>query len=324
MIDAATDDHTLVVADVDPERAEQAGHESGCGWTTRWQDVVARDDLDAVVVATTNQWLAPISQAALESGKHVLCEKPAGRSPADLRCATEAARSCGRTLKVGFNLRHAPAVARAHEACAEGAIGDVNFLRARYGHGGRPGMEAEWRADASVSGGGELLDQGIHIVDLFRWFAGDFGEAFAYTANYGWPAPPGRAGVEDNAFALFRGGSGRTASLHVSWTQWKNLFSFEVFGTEGYVVVEGLGGSYGISTLRRGTRSGAGGAPRESCQELGGSEQSWAAEWREFTSAIAAHRQPLGSGLDGLRALEMIQGAYESALAGSPVRLPGA
>ena len=111
--------------------------------------------------------------------------------------------------------------------------------------------DREWKRSgaltASIAGGGELLDQGIHVVDLFRWFAGDFGEVFGYTANYCWPAPLGTAGVEDNAFALFRTATGSIASLHVSWTQWKNLFSFEVFGTEGYVVVEGLGGSYGPS-----------------------------------------------------------------------------
>ncbi len=322
VIQDSVDDEVSVVADVDGERAKEAGRVLKCAWTTRWEDVVENDDLDVVVVATTNEWLSAFSQAALESGKHVLCEKPAGRSPGELQSLVKAAETRGLTLKVGFNLRHAPAIARAHSLCAQGAIGDVNFLRARYGHGGRPGMETEWRSNASIAGGGELLDQGIHVVDLFRWFAGDFDEVFGYTANYCWPAPLGTAGVEDNAFALFRTATGTIGSLHVSWTQWKNLFSFEVFGTEGYVVVEGLGGNYGPCTLRCGKHFATGGAPEETCQEFDGSESSWAQEWQEFVSAIAENRQPSGSGLDGLRAAEMVHGAYESALTGSPVPLP--
>ncbi len=315
-------DEVAVVADVDGDRAKAAGRVVECAWTTRWAEVVERDDPDVVVVATTNEWLSPISRTALESGKHVLCEKPAGRSPDEVQSLVEAADTRGLTLKVGFNLRHAPAIARAHSLCAQGAIGDVTFLRARYGHGGRPGMETEWRSNASIAGGGELLDQGIHVVDLFRWFAGDFGETFGYTANYYWPAPLDTAGVEDNAFALFRTATGSIGTLHVSWTQWKNLFSFEVFGTEGYVVVEGLGGNYGPCTLRCGTRLVTGGAPEETRQEFDGSESSWAQEWQEFASAIAEKRQPLGSGHDALRAAEMVHGAYESARTGNLIRLP--
>jgi predicted dehydrogenase len=322
VIRQSSDDNVVVVADVDGDAAKEAGRVVECEWTTRWADLVERDDLDAIVVATTNEWLSPISRAALESGKHVLCEKPAGRSPGEVQAMVKAADALGLTLKVGFNLRHASAIARAHLLYAEGAVGDLTFLRARYGHGGRPGMETEWRSNSAIAGGGELLDQGIHVVDLFRWFAGDFGEVFAYTANYCWPAPMGTAGVEDNAFALFRAGTGAIASLHVSWTQWKNLFSLEVFGTAGYLVVEGLGGSYGPSTLRLGRHLPTGGAPEETCEDFDGSEGSWAQEWHEFTSAIAEHRQPLGSGLDGLRAAEMVHGAYESALTGGPVRLP--
>jgi predicted dehydrogenase len=315
-------DEVVEVADVDGERAAEAGNDAGCAWTTDWREVVERDDLDAVVVATSNNWLSPISLAALEHGKHVLCEKPGGRTPDELQSLMEAADSRGLTLKVGFNLRHAPAVSRAHSLCAQGAIGAVTFLRARYGHGGRPGMESEWRCDASIAGGGELLDQGIHLADLCRWFAGDFGEVFSYTANYGWPPPPGIEGVEDNAFVLLRAASGRAASLHVSWTQWKNLFSFEVFGTAGYVVVEGLGGSYGPCILRHGKRLASGGAPQETREAFEGSEASWGPEWQEFTSAVGEGRPPLGCGLDALRASQMVHGAYESTLKGSPVPLP--
>ena len=177
----------------------------------------------------------------------------------------------GVILKTGFNHRHHPAIWRAHELCAEGAIGPLMFIRAVYGHGGRPGYDKEWRADADLSGGGELLDQGVHIVDLCRWFLGDFAEVFGSTATYFWDlghfesagrdspraangqsVAPSSISLEDNAFALLRTADGRVAQFHTSWTQWKNRFSFEVFGRDGYLRVEGLGGSYGVERLEVG------------------------------------------------------------------------
>jgi len=130
-----------------------------------------------------------------------------------------------------------------------GELGSVYFSRCIYGHGGRPGYEKEWRASKEICGGGELLDQGVHVVDLFRWFMGDFVEAFGYTPTYFWDME-----VEDNGFAVFRTEKGQTASMHTSWTQWKNRFTFEVFGEAGYLIVDGLGGSYGVETLTVGKR----------------------------------------------------------------------
>ncbi|MHB8512027.1 MAG: Gfo/Idh/MocA family protein [Actinomycetota bacterium] len=314
---AASKDDLIVVADIDPKKAQALADEHEAEWTDQWEVLLKRDDIDAVVVATTNQWLAPISQQALESNKHVLCEKPMGRSPLEVRKLVEIADANGLVLKTGFNLRHAPAISKAHEALKD--IGDVMFIRARYGHGGRPGMESEWRCNLESSGGGELLDQGIHVLDLFRWFAGDFNDVSAFTSHYVWKQ--GSDPVEDNAFAMFRSDNGIVATLHASWTQWKNIFSFEVFGTRGYAIVEGLGGSYGPSTLRVGTRKMKGGVPEEQLIECEGSDVSWPLEWEEFSSAVRNNKTPLASGEDGLRALEMVFGAYESSRIRSIVRL---
>jgi predicted dehydrogenase len=324
-------DELVMVADVDEGRATSLARKMGCLATTHWQEVVARDDVDAVIVSTTNNWLAPISIGALQGGKHVLCEKPPGRNPEEAQQMMEAARANGRRLKIGFSHRHHAAVWKARELFDQGSIGEPLFIRCRYGHGGRPGYEQEWRTDPEIAGGGELLDQGIHAIDLFRWFLGDFVEVVGFTQTYFWRKifptsdiqSPISNLIEDNSFALFRTARGGVASLHASWTQWKNLFSFEVFGQDGYLIVEGLGGSYGMERLRVGGRKVEGGAPEEQVLEFPGPDISWEAEWREFASAIQESREPLASGYDGWQAMRMVCAVYESARTGRVVRLDG-
>lgn len=309
-------DELVIVADIDESRATSLAREMSCLATIDWQETIIRDDVDVVVVSTTNNWLAPITVAALQNGKHVLCEKPPGRNAEEARQMVDAARVNGRKLGIGFNHRYHPAVRKAQALFEEGNIGEPLFIRCRYGHGGRPGYEKEWRADPEISGGGELLDQGIHGIDLFRWFLGDFQEAFGYASTWFWDMP-----VEDNAFALFRTSRGQVASLHTSWTQWKNLFSFEIFGRDGYLIVEGLGGSYGTERLEIGRRKTEGGPPEVRVLEFAGPDTSWQAEWQEFTSAIREGRQPLANGEDGLQAMRLIAAIYESARTGQVVKL---
>ncbi len=312
-------DELVIVADVDEGRARPLAREMGCLATTDWQKVVARDDVEAVIVSTSNDWLAPISIEAARNGKHVLCEKPLGRNAEESWQIVKAARANKVKLKTGFNHRHHAAIRKARELFDQGAIGELYFIRCRYGHGGRPGYDKEWRANPEISGGGELLDQGIHALDLFRWFLGDFHEVVGFTGTSFWNTP-----VEDNAFALLRKAKGQVASLHASWTQWKNLFSFEIFGREGYLIVEGLGGSYGLERLIWGKRLSQSGPPEEKRFEFPGPDVSWEEEWREFVTAIREDRQPLGNGYDGWQALRLAYAVYESAATGRVVKLTDA
>lgn len=309
-------DQLIIVADVDRSRAEKVARENGCLMTTDWREVVSREDVDAVIVSTTNDWLAPISIAALRNGKHVLCEKPAGRNPEESWQMVEAARANKVKLKTGFNHRHHAAIWKARELFDQGAIGEICFIRCRYGHGGRPGYEREWRAKPEISGGGELLDQGIHALDLFRWFLGDFHEVVAFVGTSFWNTP-----VEDNAFVLLRTAKDQVASLHASWTQWKNLFSLQIFGRDGYLTVEGLGGSYGPERLLWGKRNPQSGQPEEKEFEFPGSDVSWEKEWEEFVTSIREDREPLGNGYDGWKALRLVYAAYESQANGQIVKL---
>lgn len=304
-----------VVVDVNRAAADKLAGQFGAETATGWRTVIDIPDIDFVVVSTYNKYSAPISIAALQNAKHVLCEKPLGRNVAEARSILEHAKN-GVVLKTGFNHRHHPAIAKAKLLVDKGEIGRILFLRCRYGHGGRPGYEKEWRANREICGGGELLDQGVHVVDLFRWFAGDFSEAFGYTQTCFW-----NMDVEDNAFAMFKTNAGVVATMHTSWTQWKNLFSFEVFGDLGYLVVEGLGGSYGIETLKFGRRNPKGGPPDEQRLEFTGPDISWQEEWQEFISAVENRREPIGNGWDGYQANRMIEAVYESAKTGQVAKI---
>lgn len=300
------------------ESAQALATKMGCEAMVSWESVVRRKDLDAIVVCTPPHLHAQISIAAMKSGKHVLCEKPLARTLQEAEAMVEAARVNGVKLKCGFNHRHHPAIQKAKEWLDRGRIGKPYFIRCRYGICGRPNYEKEWRADPKIVGGGQLMEQGNHAIDLSRWFLGEFTEVAAFTANYFWKTEP----LEDNAFVLMRTKDGRIASIHSSLTQWKNLFSFEIFGSEAYITVEGLGGSYGneqaILCKREFLKPFA-----EEIIEFRGKDRSWYEEWKEFIGSVKENREPLGSGYDGLVAMQLVSAAYESAQRHSFVNLEG-
>lgn len=299
------------VGSVAQQLADTVGAEAG----TDWRAAVKRPDIDVVVVATPNGVLAEIACAALEAGKHVLVEKPMGRNLSEAEAMRIAAERAGCVLKVGFNHRYHPAIAEAHRRVGAGVIGEVINIRARYGHGGRPGYEREWRGDRLMAGGGELTDQGVHVADLLHWFVGEPSSVFALLQTAVWPL----GDLEDNAFALLQYEGGVVASVHTSWTQWKNLFSFEIFGTLGAMIVEGLGRSYGVETLTQHVRSPAGGAPATEELRFDGEDRSWTDEWRDLLNAIVHGTTPLGSAPEGVAVMRTLDALYRSAQCGMPV-----
>lgn len=306
----ALEDTTLVaVADVDASRArELAARFPGCTSHTDWRAVVDRGDVDVVIVATTHDALAPVTLAAVKRGKHALVEKPAARSAAELVPVAEAARAAGVTVKIGFNHRFHPAALKARAIFDAGGIGSLLYIRGRYGHGGRPGYEREWRADPNRAGGGELLDQGVHLLDLARWFAGDFVDATGLLATYYWDMP-----VEDNVFLLLRTAAGQAAWLHASWTEWKNRFSFEIFGRHGVLQLDGLGGSYGVERLTFHRMKPEMGPPETVEWEFPAEDTSWRAEWRHFLAAVAGKTEPWSSLADTLAVLRVVERVYAGA-----------
>jgi predicted dehydrogenase len=297
-----------LVACADPllERAQElAGTAAGAVAVSRWEEVIGRADVDIVIVATTNEALAPVTLAAVEAGKHVFVEKPAARTTAELDRVIEAASRRNRLVRVGFNHRYHPAMQEARELIDSGALGPLMFIRGRYGHGGRPGYEREWRADPAKSGGGELIDQGVHLIDLAGWFLGPFTEVDGVAATYFWNMP-----VDDNAFLTLRTSAGQTAFLHVSCTEWKNLFSLEIYGREGKIAIDGLGGSYGVERLAHYRMLPEMGPPDTVIREYPRGDRSWALEVSEFIEDVRQSREP-SAGLPAARAaLAVVEHVY--------------
>jgi predicted dehydrogenase len=261
--------------------------------------------VDLVIAATTHDMLAPVAAEAARLGKHVLIEKPGARRAAELEQVAEAAARTGARVRIGFNHRRHPAFRKAREIFTDGVLGELLFVRGRYGHGGRAGYSQEWRADAERSGGGELLDQGIHLIDLARWFLGDFARVRGKLATYFWNMP-----VEDNAFLLLETARGQTAFLHASWTEWKNLFSFEIAGKHGKLEVTGLGGSYGMERLTYHRMLPEMGPPDTTMWEYPRGDDSWEVELAEFLDDIALGREPSPGIADAQAALGVVEAVY--------------
>jgi predicted dehydrogenase len=306
----------VVVSAVQQDHAVPLASRLGCEAAEGWESMVDRNDLDALIVATPPHLHAQISIAAMNNGKHVLCEKPLARTLAEAQEMVTTTRRTGCVLKCGFNHRHHLAIQQARRWFEEGRIGEPVFIRARYGIGGRPGYEREWRANPEVVSGGQLMEQGIHVVDLARWFLGAFSQVTAFVETNYWNIEP----LEDNAFALYRTATGTAASIHSSLTQWKNLFCFELSGRDGCITVEGLGGGYGTEKISFGRRDFT--TPfTEEVVEFRGEDCSWHDEWQEFVTAINERREPLGNAADGLEAMRLVFAAYESAKAGRTLAL---
>ncbi len=276
-----------VVGDVVPSRAKAVAKLTGARPVGGWEEVVASPETDGVIAAVTPDLQPAVARACLKAGKPVFLEKPGARKASDLEGLLAPCRRQGTPVWVGYNHRYHPALRKARALVDDGALGRLLHIRGRYGHGGRPGYEKEWRARARVSGGGELMDQGSHLLDLSRWFLGEFREARAWTPTLFWDMP-----VEDNAFVYLRTKSGAVAWLHAGWTEWKNIFSFEIAGERGKLHVEGLGGSYGTERLTHYQMSPRLGPPKEFRWSFPGPDESWGLELADFLKAARTGKEP--------------------------------
>ena len=292
--------------DLDAVRAtELAKSYPGATAITDYQQALADPAVNAVIVATLNSALAPIARAAAQAGKHVLVEKPGALNAAELRTVHAAAEKSGVRVRLGYNHRFHPALQKARELADAGALGPMMFLRGRYGHGGRQGYDREWRADPKLSGGGELIDQGVHLIDLAGWFLGEFATVDGHAATYFWDMP-----VDDNAFLSLRTAGGQTAWLHVSCTEWKNLFSLELYGRDAKLAIDGLGGSYGPERCTYYKMLPPMGPPETTVWDFPAGDQSWALELAAFEEDIRTGRVPSPGLREGIRTLEIVEHIY--------------
>jgi predicted dehydrogenase len=278
-----------------------------------WRDLVDAD-LDVVFVCTPNNLIPDVAVAAIENRKHVFCEKPPGRNVGDIRRIRAAEQANPRTkLIFGFNHRHHPGITDAKAIIDSGALGEILTLRGVYGKGGGYDYHTSWRNDPAVGGGGILLDQGLHMLDLFHFFVGEFSDVMGMRAIVHYDIP-----VEDNAMVLLRTPKGQLAQLHSSATSWKHTFRLEIGCSAGYAVISGLlskTGSYGRETLVVGRRSGRGekvavGNPREETTYYD-ADPSWDIEVAHFIECIRQDTPvQKGTSLDALRVMEIVDRVY--------------
>lgn len=307
----------LHACDLDAARAaDLAKLVPGCVSTTDFNAVLAEARVNAVIVSTLNASLAPITLAAVRAGKHVIVEKPGALNAAQLRTVRDAAKQTNARVRIGYNHRFHPALLKARELFESGVLGPMMFLRARYGHGGRKGYDREWRANPALSGGGELIDQGVHLIDLAGWFLGEFAKVEGHASTLFWDMK-----VDDNAFLSLRTAAGQTAWLHASCSEWKNMFSLELYGRDAKLSLEGLGGSYGPEKLTYYKMLPQMGPPETTVFEFPGADDSWAVETRAFVDDIRLGREPQPGLAEGIRTLEIVEAIYRQS--GFPVSEAG-
>lgn len=305
-----SDTRLTSICDLDPQIADQW---LGYAFSTDYR-TVTRGPVDAVVVCAYNHVAAQIAIDALAHGKHVFCEKPPGRNRHEVEAMRTAAnQSPGSKLKFGFNHRYHGSVHEAKRIIDSGDLGRVLWLRGAYGKSGGVHFAHEWRNQRELSGGGILLDQGIHMVDLCRYLGGDYEHIQSHVTTAFWDVD-----VEDNAFAILSSSAGPVAMLHSSATQWKHRFELEICLERGYLRLEGIlsgSRSYGEETLTIGLRefeneAPSPGRPREQILRFT-QDTSWSRELRDFVRDIRQDRAVVSGNVeDALRTMVLIDSIY--------------
>ncbi len=277
--------------------------------------LIATPGLDAVIVCTPNHRNKPLTLAALRAGRHVFCEKPPAFTAADVEEIQAVERASGRKLMYGFNHRHHASIKSMREMVNSGQYGRLLWMRGRYGKSVDHNYFQTWRAKKELAGGGILIDQGIHMLDLFLLLAGEFDEIQAMVSNLYWKLE----GIEDNVFLNLRNRTtGVVASLHSTMTQWRHLFSLEVFLERGYIVLNGLktqSGSYGdeVLTIAKNRTTAPAATWEDEERFVYHADTSWVDETTAFLECAARGLPvPAGSSEDALKVMRLIDGAYRS------------
>ena len=301
------------VVDLDPIRAQRLAPSAQhplCRIYAELSQALTETPVDVVIVATYNAFLVPLGQLALDHDAHLLLEKPGALGSAELAKLGRRAEAAHRIVGIGYNHRFHPAILRAFARFQIGEIGPVLMVRGRYGHGGRLGYAQEWRANPRLSGGGELIDQGVHLLDLASLFLGEFVDIQGHLSQCFWEMP-----VEDNAFVSLRTAGGQTAWLHASCTEWKNLYSLEIYGQKGKLQVDGLGGSYGPERLLTYRMLPEMGPPLTTIEEFPSEDTSWAGELDSLAAAIqqkpSSHTMALAPWTQGVTTLQIVEELYQ-------------
>ena len=313
------------IHDVDEQRARSIA--PGAQYYSTAQDLIGASDIDAVIISTPPQFHEPLALAAIAAGKHVLVEKPLAATVEACRTMAAAAAKAGLLLAVGYNHRYFEALKLVRDAVQSGELGTLSHMRAYAGHTGLSEFKAPWMYDKSIMGGGALMDNGTHVIDLVRYIMGDVTEVYGHASSRVW-----NLGVEDNALALVRSPEGVTASIQASWSEWKGYrFFVEVYGDLGMarayyapmmatvIKLDKPGGKkvtrrhFYLKTILR--------------EKISGWQstviQTFVEELEDF-AALATGTSPSGrmaTAVDGIRAVQIAEGVYSSSQSGTRVDL---
>lgn len=277
------------------------------------EEIINHKEIDAIVICTPNFLNKPLTIKALNAGKHVFCEKPPAFTGADMEEIREVEAKSNKKLMYGFNHRHHDSIIKMKEMIDSGDYGRVLWLRGRYGKSVTEDYFNEWRAKKEMAGGGILIDQGIHMLDLFLYLSGGFDVVKAEVSNLYW-----KMDVEDNAFVILKDSkTGKVASLHSTMTQWRHLFSLEIFLEKGYMVLNGLitsSMSYGEEVLsvakNRSTAPAATWKDEIKTQYI--DNNSWRYEMQHFFNAITNDIPiTIGNSNDALELMRIIDEIYK-------------
>ena len=270
------------------------------------EELLSLEDLSFVIIATQHESLSQIAKSATSRGISVFVEKPGAISFEELKSVADLSRLKNTLVHVGYNHRFHPSIIKAQDLVSINSIGPIMFIRGRYGHGGRIGYETEWRADKSKSGGGELIDQGAHLIEIVQHFLGDVVVDYAATPTYFW-----NMAVEDNVFISLINDFGCIAFLQASCTEWKNLFSLEIYGKTGKLDISGLGRSYGQETITLYQMTPEMGPPISQTWTYAEPDLSWQIELCQFVDDLKFGTRKSDNLESSLKVLRIIQDVYD-------------
>ena len=274
--------------------------------------IIENPEIDAVFTCTPNYLNKPLTIQSLKAGKHVFCEKPPAFTAKDIEEIRAVEKESGKVLMYGFNHRHHASIKYMKKLVDDKEFGKILWMRGRYGKSVDETFFDNWRAKKELAGGGILIDQGIHMLDLFLHLGGNFDNVHASVSNLYW-----NLSVEDNVFATLENTkTGLAASLHSTMTQWRHLVSLEVFLEKGYLVLNGLktsSNAYGeeILTIAKNRSTAPAATWKDEKNITYHTDESWESELTEFFSAIKSNREvKLGNSSDALKLMKIVDKIY--------------
>ena len=270
-----------MICDIDETKGKQFAVDFDAEYEQSWEKVVKNIDIEALMVATTHNMLTPIGVEAIKNGKHLFLEKPGARNLDEFNLLYDAYKKNPVVVAFGYNHRYHPAIQKAKEIVDSGRFGKIMFIRGKYGHGARLGYEKEWRFNKKLSGGGELIDQGPHLIDLVNYFGCRMDKIAGYTGKLYW-----QTDLEDSAFWIMKNDHDQIAQLSVTCVEWKNIFSFEIMLRTAKIQIDGLGRSYGKERMTLYKMKAEMGPPDVEEFEFSEEDKSWSVENSIFFDRI--------------------------------------